>query len=104
MTEAGHEILPALDFGPKPRAAVHTPGYLNFLETISTRWIDAGMENAEVLPNIHPGRRMQSVPTGIVGEGGYYTTDLSAPIGDGTVGAAGASHNGALTATRLPGP
>ena len=101
VTAAGHEILPALDFGPKPRAAVHTPGYLNFLETISKRWHDAGMENAEVLPNIHPGRRMSSVPTGLVGEVGYYTTDLSAPIGVETWEAAVASSNVALTATEL---
>jgi len=101
LTGAGHGILPARDFGPKPRAAVHTPGYLHFLETISDRWQDAGMESEEVLPNIHPGRHMQSVPTGILGEVGYYTTDLSAPIGLETWQASVASSNVALTATEI---
>ncbi len=99
LKQAGHEILDATDFGPKPRAAIHNPGYLHFLETISERWKSAGMENDEVLPNIHPGRNMTSVPTGIIGEVGYYTTDLSAPIGAGTWEAAVASNNVALTAT-----
>ncbi|WP_169567686.1 histone deacetylase family protein [Sneathiella limimaris] len=98
---AGHEVIQSMDFGPKPRGAVHNPGYLYFLETISERWKAAGMENEEVLPNIHPGRRMNSMPEGIVGEVGYYTTDMSAPIGEGTWEAAVASSNVALTATEL---
>lgn len=101
LEQAGHEILSAEDFGSKPRAAVHTPGYLHFLETISKRWKAAGMENEEVLPNIHPGRHMSSVPKGIVGEVGYYTTGLSAPIGPMTWEASVASSNVALTATEL---
>ncbi|MEH6402205.1 MAG: histone deacetylase family protein [Sneathiella sp.] len=101
LRNAGHEIVDAQDFGPKPRAAIHTPGYLHFLETISARWKSAGMENDEVLPNIHPGRHMSSMPKGIVGEVGYYTTDMSAPIGDKTWEASVASSNVALTATEL---
>jgi len=101
LRDAGHDILKSRDFGPKPRAAIHTPGYLHFLETISDRWKNEGMENAEVLPNIHPGRHMRSMPTGIVGEVGYYTTDMSAPIGEGTWVASVASSNVALTATEL---
>ncbi len=101
LQQAGHEILNAKDFGPKPRAAVHTPGYLYFLETIAIRWKEAGMENPEVLPNIHPGRHMHSMPEGIVGEVGHYTTDMSAPIGVGTWEASVASSNVALTAAEL---
>ncbi|TNE34107.1 MAG: histone deacetylase family protein [Alphaproteobacteria bacterium] len=100
LKEAGHAIIAPDDFGPSPRAAVHTPGYLHFLETIHERWTAAGMENAEVLPNIHPGRRMSSLPTGIVGEVGHYTIDMSAPIGPDTWKASVASSNVALTATR----
>lgn len=98
---AGHDVVTSMDFGPKPRAAIHTPGYLHFLETITDRWKEAGMESAEVLPNIFPGRHMTSKPTGIVGEVGYYTTDLAAPIGPETWDASVASSNVALTAMDL---
>ncbi|MEX1036738.1 MAG: histone deacetylase family protein [Sneathiella sp.] len=99
LESAGHEIVASADFGPSPRAAIHTPGYLQFLETIYRRWHAAGMGSEEVLPNIHPGRNMASMPTGIVGEVGHYTTDLSAPIGRQTWEAAVAANNVALTAT-----
>lgn len=108
LRAAGHEIIPPSDFGPGPRAAVHTPGYLRFLETIHARWIAGGLGGEEVLPNIHPGRHMTSMPSGIVGEVGHYTTDLSAPVGPRTWEAAVAASNVAVTATRhvldgLPG-
>ena len=70
-----------------------------FIHRIHTRWHAAGMGSEEVLPNIHPGRNMSSMPSGIVGEVGHYTTDLSAPIGRQTWEAAIASNNVALTAT-----
>ncbi|MEP3244322.1 MAG: histone deacetylase family protein [Sneathiella sp.] len=101
LKEAGHEFVTARDFGPKPRAAIHSPGYLNFLETIHERWTAAGMESKEVLPNIHPGRHMSSMPKGLVGEVGYYTADLAAPIGEKTWEGAVAASNAALTATDL---
>ncbi len=99
LRDAGHDIIAPDEFGPGPRAAVHSPGYLQFLETISKRWREEGMESKEVMPNIHPGRHMAGMPTGIVGEVGYYTTDMSAPIGPETWEAAVASNNVALTAT-----
>jgi len=99
LEEAGHDIIVPSEFGPAPRAAIHTPGYLQFLETIYTRWHEAGMESDEVLPNIHPGRHMSSMPSGLVGEVGYYTTDMSAPIGAKTWEASVAANNVALTAT-----
>ncbi|MBO6825474.1 MAG: histone deacetylase family protein [Sneathiella sp.] len=101
LTETGHEVVEAKDFGPGPRAAIHTPEYLYFLETIAARWKAAGMDNEEVLPNIHPGRHMTSYPSGIIGEVGYYTTDLSAPIGPDTWAACVASSNVALTAADI---
>ncbi len=101
LREAGHDFIPAMDFGPKPRAAVHSPGYLHFLETIHERWVAAGMESKEVLPNIHPGRHMSSMPKGIAGEVGYYTADLAAPIGPKTWEGVVAASNAALTATEL---
>ncbi|MCW9045358.1 MAG: histone deacetylase, partial [Alphaproteobacteria bacterium] len=101
VISAGHQIVTPADHGPAPRAAVHTPEYLTFLETIYDRWKAMGSDSDEVLPNIHPGRHMSSMPTGVVGQVGYFTADLSAPIGVGTWEAACGAANTAVHATQL---
>ncbi len=98
---AGYDTLEPKDFGPAPRAAVHTPEYLSFLEGIHRRWRAGGFTSEEVVPNVHPGRHMVGFPSGIVGQLGYFTADLSAPIGPATWEAACTGVNVALTATRL---
>jgi len=101
MLAAGHTFVEADDYGPGPRAGVHTPGYLGFLSDAHQRWQALGSESDEVLPNIHPGRHMASLPSGLLGQIGYYTTDMSSPIGAHTYLAACASANLAVHATRL---
>ncbi len=101
MLDAGHVFVTAEDHGPAPRAGVHTPAYLGFLRDVHDRWQALGAGNDEVLPNIHPGRHMASLPSGLLGQIGYYTTDMSSPIGPHTWEAACASANLAVHATRL---
>ncbi len=36
--DGGHEVVAPLEHGLGPLAAVHSPEYLAFLETIHTRW------------------------------------------------------------------
>lgn len=86
-------------FGPGPRAAVHTPEYLDFLATIYPRWREIS-DNEEVVPNIHPGRRMDSLPAHVIGQVGYFTTDLSTPIGPDSWEAACQAADCAVSATR----
>ncbi|MDJ0947975.1 MAG: histone deacetylase family protein [Alphaproteobacteria bacterium] len=100
LSAAGYDILPPEDFGPGPRAAVHTPEYLHFLETIVERWRADGFTSEEVVPNVHPGRHMAGLPEGTVGQLGYFTTDMSAPIGPETWQAARTASDVTLTATR----
>lgn len=95
-------ILPAKDFGPGPRAAVHTPDYLNFLETANSEWQQLpGGASKEVTANIHPTRYQGTYPTGVVGRAGWHMADTSCPLGENTFEAACASANTALTAAEL---
>lgn len=98
LRRAGFAVEPPHDYGPAPRAAVHAPDYLAFLDSAHRRWRAMGAPSAEVVPNIHPGRHMQSLPKGLVGQVGWYTTDMSSPIGPDTFAAAAASANVALHA------
>ncbi len=100
LRDQGYPVEDPRDFGAAPRAAVHTPEYLGFLETVYGRWSEIDADSPEVVPNIHPGRHMTSLPTGLVGQVGYFTADLSSPIGPDTWAAACESANVALTATR----
>jgi acetoin utilization deacetylase AcuC-like enzyme len=77
----GHEIVTPADHGLGPIAAVHTPEYLRFLQTIHTRWARIPGASAEVIPNIHPDRRAASYPLSAVGQAGYHMADTACPIG-----------------------
>jgi acetoin utilization deacetylase AcuC-like enzyme len=98
LKRAGFAVEPPRDYGGAPRAAVHAPDYLGFLESAHRRWTAMGAASREVVPNIHPGRHMTSLPKGLVGQVGWYTTDMSSPIGPATWEAAVASANVAVHA------
>lgn len=85
---AGLERIAPADRGLAPAAAVHTPEYLRFLETIYTRWQRIPEASAEVVPNIHPDRRDFSYPASAVGQAGYHMTDTACPISAETWGSA----------------
>jgi acetoin utilization deacetylase AcuC-like enzyme len=100
VRKAGFEVVDPEDYGPQPRATVHTPAYLKFLETAYDRWQELHPEIDQVMPNVHPGRHMRGHPVGIIGEAGYYVADMSSPIGPHTWTAACGSANAAVHATR----
>ncbi len=97
----GGEIVAPDDFGPGPRADVHTAEYLDFLSGVHRRWTAEGLDSDEVVPNIHPGRHMAGRPASLLGQVGFHTTDLSSPVGPGTWAAACGSANTALHAAKL---
>ncbi|WP_366554773.1 histone deacetylase family protein [Aquibaculum sediminis] len=80
----GHEVLTAEAFGPGPRAAIHTPEYLQFLETAWEEWQALGDSGGEIIANVHPGRRPASYPQHIVGRAGWHMADTACPIGTHT--------------------
>jgi acetoin utilization deacetylase AcuC-like enzyme len=98
--DAGHELHAPKTFGPEPLRAVHDPDYLDFLATAWTRWQELPDPGPEVVPNVHPGRRMGGRPRAIVGLAGWYQADTACPIGPGTWAAATAAADVALSATR----
>lgn len=94
------EIAPD-DHGAGPLATVHTPEYLQFLETIFTRWQRIPDASPEVVPNIHPDRRDFSYPASAVGQAGYHMADTACPISDGTWEASYWSAQTAIHAARM---
>lgn len=89
VKDAGHTIVSPGTFGAAPRAAVHSPEYLDFLENIYTRWQRIPGASPEVIPNIHPQARGASLgvagyPASAVGQAGYHMADTACPIGAGT--------------------
>ncbi len=72
------------DHGMGPIGALHAPEYLVFLQTIHTRWKRIENASDEVIPNIHPDRRIASYPRSAVGQAGFHQADTSCPISAGT--------------------
>jgi acetoin utilization deacetylase AcuC-like enzyme len=95
----GHEVLEAGDAGPGPIADVHTPEYLDYLQFAHREWSRLPGASAEVIPNVHPGRRPAHYPRGIVGRAGWHAADTASPIGPGTWDAAYAAAQVAVCAT-----
>ena len=83
---AGHEPVRPDDRGLAPLAAVHTPAYLYFLETVHARWQRIPGASEEVIPNIHPDRRDCSYPKSAAGQAGYHQADTACPISAETWG------------------
>jgi acetoin utilization deacetylase AcuC-like enzyme len=98
---AGHPIAAPEDFGLGPLRAVHTPDYLEFLETIHARWSAQPGAGPEVVANVHPNRHMGRRPEGVVGLVGWHTADTACPIAAGTWEAAVAGAHAATQAAEF---
>lgn len=99
---AGHDIVSPQDFGAGPRAAIHTPHYLRFLETCWQRWQQLEDASLEVIPNVHPfpGQPF-TYPDSLVGQAGYHMGDMACAIGEHTWHAATWSAHVATQAAQL---
>src|SRR5882757_4253970 len=100
-TVAGHGVLPPKTRGTAPAAAVHTPQYLDFLQTIARDWARLPDASAEVVPNVHPARYPATYPKALAGRAGWHQVDLACPIGPGTWEAALAPSEVATTAADM---
>jgi acetoin utilization deacetylase AcuC-like enzyme len=98
---AGHSIVTPQDYGTAPLAAVHTPEYLQFLETIHARWRELPGASDEVIPNVHPERRDGRYPASPVGQAGYHMADTACPISADTWESVCWSANCAVHAAQL---
>ena len=100
-TGAGHAILPPRAFGPGPAASVHTPEYIDFLQTAAREWAKLPGASDEVVPNMHPARAHASYPKALAGRAGWHQADMACPIGPRTWDAALASSEVAVTAAEF---
>ncbi|MGD8429585.1 MAG: histone deacetylase family protein, partial [Ectothiorhodospiraceae bacterium] len=85
------------DRGLGPLAAVHTPEYLEFLQSIHAQWQALG-GSQDVAPNIHPDRRDCVYPASPVGRAGYHLGDAACPVAAETWKAVYASAQAAVAA------
>ncbi|PRZ01161.1 acetoin utilization deacetylase AcuC-like enzyme [Jezberella montanilacus] len=98
----GHEIVAPADYGSGPRACIHSPEYLRFLETAWARWQLLDDPSEEVMPNIHPfPGQPSSYPESVVGQAGFHMGDNACSIGEHTWVAATASADVATHAAQL---
>jgi acetoin utilization deacetylase AcuC-like enzyme len=96
-----HDLVAPTVFGQGPRARVHSPEYLRFLEEAWDAWSALGDAGPEMIANVHPVRNAATYPTHIVGRLGWHAADTACPIGPGTWAAAWAATDVATTAARL---
>ena len=98
----GLQALEPADFGAGPRAAIHTPAYLQFLETAWARWQLLPDASDEVLPNVHPfPGQPATYPDSLVGQAGYHLGDMASAVGQHTWHAAVWSAHVATQAAQL---
>lgn len=95
---AGCRLGAPAEHGRAPVEAIHDRGYLEFLKTAWDRWQALPDPTPYVHPYAQPNRRMTGLPKGVQGQAGYYIATNSAPIAEGTWGAALVSADIALTA------
>lgn len=98
---AGHQIMAPRAYGAAPAASVHTPDYIDFLQTAAREWAKLPGASSEVVPNVHPARAHASYPKALAGRAGWHQVDMACPIGPGTWDAALASSEVAATAADL---
>ena len=95
------EVIAPDDFGLAPIQAVHTPDYLDFLQTAYARWIEEGRSPAGVYPDTFFKPAFLHRPAKIGALAGLYTFDMSTVIVEQTWPAAYWSAQCALTAAKL---
>jgi acetoin utilization deacetylase AcuC-like enzyme len=101
LADGRHTLIEPTQFGQGPRARVHSPAYLRFLESAWEEWSALSDSGSEMIANMHPVRHAATYPTHIVGKLGWHTVDTACPIGPGTWAGACAATDVAVTAAQL---
>ena len=85
LLENGFPIETPRDHGLGPIKAVHDADYVEFFRDAYQRFrADAPEENALAIPTMHPGVRRGRCPANIHGAMGWWMTDTSNPLTEGT--------------------
>lgn len=94
-------ILPPEEFGDGPVLRVHDSRFVGFLRTAYDDWrIRYSGDTAEAFPSAWPVRGMRFNVSDIESRLGSYASDTATPIGRGTIDAARAAVDAALTAAQ----
>ena len=101
LHDGQHTLIEPTMFGQGPRARVHSPEYLRFLEDAWAEWSALPDSGPEMIANMHPVRHAATYPTHIVGKLGWHTIDTACPIGPGTWAGACAATDTAVTAAQM---
>ncbi|MFC6641016.1 MULTISPECIES: histone deacetylase family protein [Sulfitobacter] len=84
----GFEIAKPQDHGLAPIKAVHNPDYVDFLPDAHARFVESAGPEALAIPTMHPGVRRGKEPKDIHGQLGWWMTDTSTPLTEGSWDAA----------------
>lgn len=63
---------------------IHTPRYLQFLETVVTHWRELPNASAVVAPNVHPCGFASHYPRHVIGRAGWHLHDMACPLVEGS--------------------
>src|SRR5689334_22412870 len=91
-------VEPPADFGLAPILAAHDAAYVDFLKTIYAKHADYYKGGSPVFPATFAPRSAMHTPSGFLGQVGYYSFDVGAPVLEGTWEATYQSAQCALTA------
>lgn len=84
VERADYSLVPAADAGSGPLQAIHTAGYLHFLEEGWNRRDEIDAQLEELLTTQFARPQMHRLPDSLLGQIGYYTSDTSTPLRAGT--------------------
>ncbi|MCZ4366098.1 histone deacetylase family protein [Sulfitobacter dubius] len=84
----GFKITKPQDHGLAPIKAVHNPDYVDFLPDAHARFVESAGPDALAIPTMHPGVRRGKEPKDIHGQLGWWMTDTSTPLTEGSWDAA----------------
>lgn len=96
------DILPPEEFSIDDILKVHSADYISYLQTAYENWTAAGLNKDGVMPDLFAVGSMHRrlITKSPIGQAGYYMTDLSTMIVEGTFKAAKYSAYSALTAAK----
>lgn len=99
----GIEIIPPEEFGIEHFLKVHSSDYIEYLQSAYQNWINAGLNKEGIMPDFFAvgNIRQKLVTKSPIGQAGYFMTDLSTMIVEGTFIAAQYSAYSALTGAKL---
>ncbi|MCZ4352019.1 histone deacetylase family protein [Roseovarius aestuarii] len=84
LIKEGFDLCAPRDHGLAPIKAVHNPDYVDFLSGAHARFVASAGPEALAIPTMHPGRRRGREPKDIHGQLGWWMTDTSTPMTEGT--------------------